>query len=311
MPGKNTTVKKESNSVEKKVVEKKPVEKKVAEKKVAEKKTSDKKQIIKKTAKKSALKKADKKKKKAVKNDDKKKDRSFKVIYTDPNGDVIMEGRYCGAKPKQAACKALTGIYKIFKESGKNLKNDEIKFGVYETTRGSRNKKYWYTGKKKELANPIKLYQMPMSADGNLTEESNKLLKKWEISREKNMSPEEKEKLELKKKNKKEGGKRYCSYETISEMGGFKKVFGENDIKPAIVYNFTNEINKASKDECAHLLNVKKIVEEGSDNESEVEQNVKSKKESKAPPKKESKKESKEESKKESKESSKEKTKKK
>lgn len=234
-------------------------EKNITDKK-SKKKIEVKKSVEKKKLAKKSVAKVDKKKKVVVNKEQvKRKDRSFKVIYTDPTGDVVMEGRYCGAKPKQAACKALTGIYKIFKEEGQNLKNDEVKFGVYETTRGSKNKKYWYTGKKEELETPIKLFQIPN------TEEGMKLLKKWETEREKKMSAEEKEKLENKKKNKKEGGKRYCSAETIEEIGGFKKIFGKEDVKPAIVYNFTNDINKASKEECTHLLDVKKVIDDDED----------------------------------------------
>jgi hypothetical protein len=182
-----------------------------------------------------------------------KKNRSFKVIYADPNGDVIMEGRYCGTKPKQAACKALTGIYKIFKEEGQDLMND-IRFGVYETTRGSKNKRYWYTGKKEELEQPIQLYLLPN------TNEVLTLLNKWKSEKEQKLTSEEKEKLENKKKQKK-SDKKYCSTETIKEMGGFKKVFGkeQKDVKPSIIYNFTNEITKVSKDECVHLMNVQNV----------------------------------------------------
>ena len=149
--------------------------------------------------------------------------RSFKVIYTDPNGHVIMEGRYCGAKPKQAACKALTGIYKVFKEENLSDKvKDEVRFGVYETTRGSKNKRYWYSGKKSELSEPICLYQIP-SADGK---------------------------------------KKYCSAEKVKKMGGFDKLFNkkEADVKPAITYNFSNEVSKIEASKCEHLFTIDKVV---------------------------------------------------
>lgn len=85
-----------------------------------------------------------------------KKSRSFKALYVDPTGNVVMEGRYCGAKPKQAACKALSGIYKTFKEEGAEV-NGEIKFGVKECTRGSKCKFYWYSGERVTLDEPITL----------------------------------------------------------------------------------------------------------------------------------------------------------
>jgi len=85
-----------------------------------------------------------------------KKTRSFKAIYINTDGDVVMEGRYCGAKPKQAACKALTGIYKIFNKEEKKIKG-EIYFGVKETTRKGRGKFYWYNGERVKLENPITL----------------------------------------------------------------------------------------------------------------------------------------------------------
>lgn len=87
---------------------------------------------------------------------EKKSKRSFKAIYVNPAGVVVKEGRYCGAKPKQAGCKALTGIYKLFAKSKKQLKGP-IYFGVSETTRGSRNKTYYYSGERVVLDQPIEL----------------------------------------------------------------------------------------------------------------------------------------------------------
>ena len=54
-----------------------------------------------------------------------------------------------------------------------------------------------------------------------------KVVDEWELNRTKNMSKEEKEKLENKKKNKK-SDKRYFSAKIIEEkLGGFKKLFGK------------------------------------------------------------------------------------
>jgi len=73
-----------------------------------------------------------------------------------------MQRRYCGAKPKQAACKALTAIVKLYKKKAEENEEDEvalgeINFGVYETTRGSKNKTYYYSGEKILLDEPITL----------------------------------------------------------------------------------------------------------------------------------------------------------
>jgi hypothetical protein len=114
----------------------------------------------------------------------KKPKRSFKSIYMNYNGEIIEEGRYKARKPKQAASKALTAIYKKFsyiKEFETKQKNQKtmtkhkrkifeqytefmktnpnfkietmktIKFGVVETTRGSKHKKYWYAGERNLL----------------------------------------------------------------------------------------------------------------------------------------------------------------
>ena len=60
-------------------------------------------------------------------------------------------------KPKQAACKALTGIYKHFKQNNTKAPN-EIYFGVIEITRDSRHKTYWYCGQKVKLKEPVVLH---------------------------------------------------------------------------------------------------------------------------------------------------------
>jgi hypothetical protein len=240
MPEKKTKIE-ETKKVSKKVEPKKAVKSVVAKK-------ADKSKATKKVAKKAEPKKSGKKtakgkdakkaKKPAKQEAGKKRDRSFKVIYVDPQGEVVMEGRYCGAKPKQAACKALTGIYKIFKEENKSV-DSQIEFGVYETTRGSKNKKYWYSGKKTELEQPIKLYQIP--------------------------SPD--------------GKKKYCSAEKVEKLGGFKEVFGksESHVNPAIVYNFTNEVKKLSDEkQYEHLQNVQKVKDDDSDSSSQSGEKKKS-----------------------------------
>lgn len=84
------------------------------------------------------------------------KSRSFKAIYTDTNGEVVMRGRYCGTNSKQVACKAFTGICKLFIKEGKKI-DSEIKFGMKEVTKNSRGKIYFFSGKRVELDQPITL----------------------------------------------------------------------------------------------------------------------------------------------------------
>lgn len=87
--------------------------------------------------------------------------RSFKGIYVNCEGVVVLSGRYCGKKPMQAARKALTGIYRLYnnynKQHPKNKKllSGVVYFGVKETSRQSKHKKiYWYAGEKQELEVP-------------------------------------------------------------------------------------------------------------------------------------------------------------
>jgi hypothetical protein len=82
--------------------------------------------------------------------------RSYKCIYKNPDGNVIMEGRYMGDKPSHAAKKALSAIYKIFEQKNINLEGD-VKFGLHETTRNSKKKYYWYCGKKC-IVDDVELY---------------------------------------------------------------------------------------------------------------------------------------------------------
>jgi hypothetical protein len=109
--------------------------------------------------------------------DGKKKNRSFKSIYVGPDGEVVQEGRYCGIKPKQAACKALTGIFKTFKLANKKSPS-EIKFGVVETTRHSKHKKYWYTGGRVKLDAPVEVTIKRGSKENKIVYKFNNVVKK-------------------------------------------------------------------------------------------------------------------------------------
>lgn len=128
-------------------------------KKVDDKNETKPKAEVKKTdAKKKLVAKSTKGAKKAPKAGEKEKKpkRSFKAIYENVEGKVVMQGRYCGAKPKQAACKALTGICKLFAKNDSELE-EKIFFAVRETTRKSRNKLYFYSGQRVVLDEPITL----------------------------------------------------------------------------------------------------------------------------------------------------------
>ena len=87
--------------------------------------------------------------------------RSFKGIYVNCDGTVVMSGRYCGKKPMQAARKALTAIYRLYNNynvlhpKNKKTLDGYVYFGVKETSRQSKHKKtYWYAGEKQELEVP-------------------------------------------------------------------------------------------------------------------------------------------------------------
>ena len=93
--------------------------------------------------------------------DEKNAKRSFKGIYVNCEGVVVLSGRYCGKKPMQAARKALTGIYRLYNNfnkqhpKSKKVLSGVVYFGVKETSRQSKHKKtYWYAGEKQELDVP-------------------------------------------------------------------------------------------------------------------------------------------------------------
>jgi hypothetical protein len=95
------------------------------------------------------------KKSKEPKSDDNVK-RSFRAIFKNTNGKIIMKGRYCGKKPKQAAKKAHTGICKIFAKNEHEIVG-QIFFAVKETTKKSNKKFYFYTGERLKLEEPLTL----------------------------------------------------------------------------------------------------------------------------------------------------------
>jgi hypothetical protein len=82
-----------------------------------------------------------------------KPNRFFKCIYVNTDGEIITTGRYSGKKPKQAASKALTGIVKNCELEG----NQSVKFLMAECTRGSKKKRYSYSGHQQELETPVEV----------------------------------------------------------------------------------------------------------------------------------------------------------
>jgi hypothetical protein len=160
-------------------------------------------------------------------NDSKRRNRSFKVIYMNGEGSRVCEGRYCGAKPKQAACKALTAIFKNYKKE-KVDPPEEIMFGVCESTRNSKKKRYWYSGARTKLDHAVNLYLIPTT----------------------------------------DGKKKYSPVSKINDMGGFVKVFGkeESELEPEISYNLVNVVKKVSPEKCKDLLNVDNV-DDNSDND--------------------------------------------
>lgn len=100
------------------------------------------------------------------KQEKKKNKRVFRAIFENPDGLIILDGKYHGTKPRQAASKAFTKILQIFLKADKEL-TTQIYFGLKECTRKKKsknplkegaqkktNKCYWYTGIKKKLSSP-------------------------------------------------------------------------------------------------------------------------------------------------------------
>ena len=64
-------------------------------------------------------------------------------------------GRFCGAKPKQAANKAFTSLTKTIGQAGGAI--GPHKFSIIECTRGSKHKTYNYIGERVKLNKPMKV----------------------------------------------------------------------------------------------------------------------------------------------------------
>jgi hypothetical protein len=82
--------------------------------------------------------------------------RVFRAIFENPDGIIVLDGKYHGTKPRQAASKAFSKILRIYADANMEL-TTQIYFGLKECTRKTKVKKcYWYTGLKKQLEVPAK-----------------------------------------------------------------------------------------------------------------------------------------------------------
>jgi hypothetical protein len=79
--------------------------------------------------------------------------RFFRCVYKTTDDEIVHVGRYSGNKPKQAACKALTGIVK---NNGLET-GEKVTFLIQECTRGSKKKKYSYVGCQVDLPEPVRI----------------------------------------------------------------------------------------------------------------------------------------------------------
>jgi hypothetical protein len=79
--------------------------------------------------------------------------RFFRCVYKTSAGEIVHAGRYSGKKPKQAACKALTGIVK----NNELATGEKVTFLIQECTRGSKKKKYSYVGCQVDLDEPVRI----------------------------------------------------------------------------------------------------------------------------------------------------------
>lgn len=105
--------------------------------------------------------------------------RFFRCVYKTTAGQIEHIGRYSGRKPKQAACKALTGIVK-----SNDLKvGEKVTFLIQECTRGSKKKKYSYVGSQVDLDTPVKITitKKDQSTD-TITYTKNNVVKKISLS---------------------------------------------------------------------------------------------------------------------------------
>jgi hypothetical protein len=143
--------------------------------------------------------------------DSKSQKRHFQYI----TGDGKAIGRYSGVKPKQAANKVYSALWRERKTKGKPT-TGEIRFAIRECTRGSRRKTYYYVGVREKLKKPTEVKIQSGGGDEKtvLYKYSNKVMKD-KAATDKAKERAEKEEKEAKKKGK--GAKK------VKKAGGAKK----------------------------------------------------------------------------------------
>ena len=109
--------------------------------------------------------------------------RVFKCIVTFGD-ETLCTGRYKGFQPKQAASKACTQIFRTLANKDKHVhskwtnycnyyKNKQVPtkiiYALHECTRGHKHKKYYYSGERIQLANPVFIQINQSGGTVNLT----------------------------------------------------------------------------------------------------------------------------------------------
>lgn len=180
----------------------------------------------------------------------KEKKRSFRAIFENPDGKIILDGKYNGTKPRQAASKAFTKILQIYSKAGKEL-TAKIYFGLKECTPKKKNmtkkinKCYWYTGIKKKLEKPAKSRTKKDLTTG--TPYINPITKKPVIDPK--------------------TGKEVIDPKTCSPL---LDISGN----PIIIYHkFTNDVKKSKSIFCKHLLNYDQEDDEENEEDCSVSSN--------------------------------------
>lgn len=155
--------------------------------------------------------------------------RIFRGIYEDIDGNVVIDGKYLGTKPKQAACKAFSKISRIYEKANKISSDTLIFFGLKECTRKKKVKKcYWYKGNIKKLDKPaLSRVKKDMSTGSPLIDDKT--------------------------------GKPVIDDKTgkyVIDIKTCKPLLDKKTGKPVEIYHKYDNIVKKSKEcECKHLLN--------------------------------------------------------
>ena len=111
------------------------------------------------------------------------KKRPFKLMTVHKDGDgndvVVERGRYYGNKPRQAASKACTNIFRTAKQENPDDIPDTIHFAMHECAKVKKNKrKFYYTGTYNFLVKPetLSIYKKdPTTGEYCLDKRGNKI----------------------------------------------------------------------------------------------------------------------------------------